>query len=96
MNFPWKKSIVNKLKTPNEMREELGLEIVKEQEVNDMGDKVKQTVEELFENLIEHEYVGTSPIDGSPVGSIRATDVYRVICDYFNVDPKDTEWSDYA
>lgn len=99
MNFPWKKSKTLKsamdLKTPNQLRVEIGLEPVTEVEVSNLSDKSKQTVEELFEELSEHEFVSSSPLDGSPLATIRMSDVYRVLCEYFNVDPKETEWRDY-
>lgn len=97
MNFPWKKSSVTKLKTPNEMREELGLEPVEDTKAEEVT-KVDNTqkVEEIMEAIIEHEYAGTSPLDGSPIATVRSSDIYNVLCTYFDVDPKETDWSDYA
>lgn len=97
MTFPWKKSSVTKLKTPNEMRAELGLEPVesiKAEEVTKVDNT--QKVEEIMEAIIEHEYAGTSPLDGSPIATVRSSDIYNVLCTYFDVDPKETDWSDYA
>lgn len=93
MNFPWKKEKTNVLKTPNEMREELGLEPVVE-EVKKVDNT--QKVEEIFEAILEHEFNTTSPLDGSPVATVRSSDIYNVLCSYFDVDPKETDWSDYA
>lgn len=97
MNFPWKKAKLNVLKTPNQMREELGLEPV----VDPVAEEVKkvdntQKVEEIFEAILEHEFNAVSPLDGSPVATVRSADVYNVLCSYFDVDPKETDWSDYA
>lgn len=97
MNFPWKKSRTNDIKTANQLRVEIGLapvEDIKAEEVKTVDNT--QKVEEIFEALLEHEFNTVSPLDGSPVATIRSTDIYRVLCSYFDVDPKETEWSDYA
>lgn len=69
-----------------------------EGEVNfySMGFSSKEVVEEIMKHLVEHEYVSSSPTTGEPISAIRMTDIYRVICDYYDVDPKETEYSDYA
>ena len=69
-----------------------------ESEVNfySMGFQNKDLVEEVMKQLIEHEYLTTSPTTGEYMSAIRVADVYRILCDYYDVDPKETEYSDYV
>ena len=55
-----------------------------------------QTVEELFEMCLEHEFLTTSPIDGTHIAAIRSEDVMQTLCAYFNVNGEETEYSEYA
>lgn len=69
-----------------------------ESEVNfyTMGFSSKEAVEEIMKKAVEHEFVSNSPTTGEPISVLRASDIYRVICEYYDVDPKETEYSDYA
>lgn len=69
-----------------------------ESEVNfySMGFTNKEAVEEVMAALVDHEYLTTSPTTGEYMSAIRMADVYRVLCDYYEVDPKETEYSDYV
>lgn len=53
-------------------------------------------VEDLMDAITNFEFVMTSPIDGSPISVMRAEDVYRALCQAYNVDPKKTSFSSYA
>lgn len=61
-----------------------------------MGFSSKEAVEEIMKKVVEHEFVSNSPTTGEPISVLRASDIYRVICEYYDVDPKETEYSDYA
>lgn len=65
------------------------------EEVEIMPDN-KQTVNDIMKRITDREYVTVSPIDGEYMSVIRSEDVMSILCDYFNVDGKDTEYSDYA
>ena len=98
MNFPWKKKREPKPLTTKEMSQAEVMGYLwfpeKQQEVTKVDNT--QKVEEIMEAIIEYEYAGTSPLDGSPIATVRSSDIYNVLCTYFDVDPKETEWSDYA
>ena len=97
MTFPWKKLKTNGIKTTNQLRVEIGLEPIEELAVEEVKTVNNvQKVEEIFEAIIQHEYAGKSPLDGSPIATVRSSDIYNVLCTYFDVDPKETDWSDYA
>lgn len=55
-----------------------------------------ETVEELMDKFTDFEFLATSPIDGQPLSAIRAVDVMRVLCDYFEVDGSKTAFSSYC
>lgn len=55
----------------------------------------QETVEELMDKFTNFEFLTTNPIDGRPLSAIRAEDVMRVLCDYFEVDGSKTAFSSY-
>ena len=69
-----------------------------ESEVNfySMGFQNRDAVEEIMKQLIDHEYLTTSPTTGEYMSAIRMADVYRVLCDYYDVNPQEPEYSDYV
>lgn len=56
----------------------------------------KKTVNDLMKQVTDREYVTVSPLDGEYMSVIRSEDVMAILCEYFNVNGKETEYSDYA
>ena len=108
MNFPWKKR-TNVLKTPNDMRAEMGLKPVedivsnvfipqqKAEEVSKMDEtKLYTLFEEAAENILDFESVVPSPVDGSSIGVIRTADVLNALAESMGIDIKQTGYEHYA
>lgn len=110
MKFPWKKR-TNVLKTPNEMRAELGLKPITQEdiignvfipqqtaeEVSKMDEtKLYTLFEEAAENILEFESVVPSPVDRSLIGVIRTADVLNALAESMGVDIKQTGFEHYA
>lgn len=59
--------------------------------------KSKETmIEEIFEQIVDREYLSISPNDGSYVSAVRTVEVYDILCNYFGVDGSNTKFKDYS
>ena len=54
-----------------------------------------ETVNDLMKKVISQEFLTTSPCDGTYISVIRTDDVMRILCDYFEVDGKKTDFGAY-
>ena len=55
----------------------------------------KKEAEELFGRIIDMAFVSSSPITGEPIDVVRTSDICRIVCDYFNVNPNSTIFAHY-
>lgn len=55
----------------------------------------KDKVEELFEKISSYSFITESLITGEPVDAVRTSDIYHILCTYFNVDPDSTSFRHY-
>ena len=55
----------------------------------------KKEAEELFGRIIDMAFVSSSPITGEPIDVVRTSDICRIVCDYFNVNPSSTIFAHY-
>lgn len=51
--------------------------------------------EAIASNILEHETIMNSPIDGSPIGVVRTEDALNSITEYFGIDIANTKYSEY-
>lgn len=56
----------------------------------------EQMIEEIFEQIVDREYLSISPNDGSYVSAVRTVEVYDILCNYFGVDGSNTKFKDYS
>ncbi len=55
-----------------------------------------ETVNDLMKKVTSQEFLTTSPCDGGTyIGVIRTDDVMKILCDYFEVDGKKTDFGAY-
>lgn len=55
-----------------------------------------ETVNDLMKKVTAQEFLTTSPCDGGTyIGVIRTDDVMKILCDYFEVDGKKTDFGAY-
>lgn len=54
-----------------------------------------ETVNDLMKKVTSQEFLTTSPCDNTYIGVIRTDDVMRILCDYFEVDGKKTDFGAY-
>lgn len=56
----------------------------------------KEAVEEIMTQIEERAFMTSSPITGEPLDAVRLSDIYAVLCEFFDHDPHDSEYSHYA
>ena len=78
--------------SPNEMRAYVGGQVLLAS-----AKKISvETVNELMKKVTGQEFLTTSPCDGGTyIGVIRTDDVMKILCDYFEADPKKTDFGAY-
>lgn len=54
-----------------------------------------ETVNDLMKKVTAQEFLTASPCDGTYIGVIRTDDVMRILCEYFEVDGKKTDFGAY-
>lgn len=91
----FKSKVQTEMKTPNQMREEMGLEPIKNPEVEDLSNTKVTEFERLAKELLEFEFVTSSPNDGSLISAIRSEDVLNTIAEFYGVDIEKSSYSDF-
>lgn len=78
--------------SPNEMRAHVGGQVLLAS-----AEKISvETVNDLMKKVTNQEFLTTSPCDGGTyIGVIRTDDVMKILCDYFEVDGKKTDFGAY-
>lgn len=78
--------------SPNEMRAYVGGQVFLAS-----AEKISvETVNDLMKKVTNQEFLTTSPCDGGTyIGVIRTDDVMKILCDYFEVDGKKTDFGAY-
>ena len=56
----------------------------------------KEAVEEIMNQIEERAFMTPSPITGEPLDAVRLSDIYSVLCEFFDHDPQDSDYSHYA
>jgi hypothetical protein len=87
--------ILKNIKTIDEIEEENRM---KEQEILKGVQKKQSKIDEansLIAQVLEHETVMSSPIDGSPISMVRTDDIIPLICDQIGLDEEDRIATNY-
>lgn len=87
--------ILKSIKTIDEIEEENRM---KEQEILKAVQKRQSKIDEansLIAQVLEHETVMPSPIDGSPISMVRTDDIIPLICDHIGLDEEDRKATNY-
>lgn len=87
--------ILKNIKTIDEIEEEHRMQ---EQEVLNILQEKQKKVDEanaIIAQILEHETVMPSPIDGSLISMVRTDDIISLICDQIGLDEEDRKATNY-